>query len=501
MRQIEPAVIDDVMLRSAVQEQGPVGEAGKIAKKEEINYKNVKSLRLDSLNILKIENLWQFTSLTKLQMDSNMIEKIDGVGMLVNLKWLDLSFNSISVIEGLHNLTKLSDVSFSNNRIERITGLDKLKNLQTLSLAYNKLNVKEDLFLLRPFYFPELRSVSLWGNPIAEDEEHYPNFPLALLTGLTFLDFKLIEKDKREIAADVFEIRVKELEHKEEKEAKIQEKEQSDAFILKQKQEAFVDHLINLEEKMYEEDTDGKILNSIETIAEEVENFKNKIIQFCCSITNEGLVRLEKRKKESSELIENISSGIERSNKKGAELIEEMNILIEENFQSDDLSVKISELEEQLMELEVTLNESNDSAISEFEREYSDIIEAFKEFASGLFQKIRDAENLHHEKLTEECQNQLEKFIRNEVPDEYSEELKLLFVDKDQISNALATSHDCHALVIDTAEDSLKQNSDSHKINLISKLSECELDRSRCRYKEIAHLLDHYREELFSLED
>ena len=36
------------------------------------------------------------------------------------------------------------------------------------TLAYNKLNVKEDLFLLRPYYFPELRSVSLWGNPMAE---------------------------------------------------------------------------------------------------------------------------------------------------------------------------------------------------------------------------------------------------------------------------------------------------------------------------------------------
>lgn len=46
-----------------------------------------------------------------------------------------------------------------------------------------------------------------------------------------------------------------------------------------------------------------------------------------------------------------MTKGIERSSIKGAELIEEMNILIEENFQSDDLSVKISELEEQLMEV------------------------------------------------------------------------------------------------------------------------------------------------------
>ena len=53
-----------------------------LAKQEGIPYKTVKQLRLDSLNILKIENLWQFTSLTKLQMDSNMIERIEGVDIL-----------------------------------------------------------------------------------------------------------------------------------------------------------------------------------------------------------------------------------------------------------------------------------------------------------------------------------------------------------------------------------------------------------------------------------
>ena len=66
---------------------------------------------------------------------------------------------------------------------------------------------------------------------------------------------------------------------------------------------------------------------------------------------------------------------------------------------------------------------------------------------------------------------------------------------------ALASSHDCHALAIDTAEDTLKQNSDSHRIQLVARLAEEELTRSRRRYKEIAHLLDHYRDELFSTEE
>lgn len=40
------------------------------------------------LDILKIDNLWQFTSLTKLQLDNNIIEKIEGLNSLVNLVWL-----------------------------------------------------------------------------------------------------------------------------------------------------------------------------------------------------------------------------------------------------------------------------------------------------------------------------------------------------------------------------------------------------------------------------
>ena len=39
-------------------------------------------------DILKIDNLWSFVNLTKLQMDNNIIERIEGLEMLVNLEWL-----------------------------------------------------------------------------------------------------------------------------------------------------------------------------------------------------------------------------------------------------------------------------------------------------------------------------------------------------------------------------------------------------------------------------
>ena len=44
---VEPTVIDEALLRECVEEQGPKGEAGKIAKKEGIDFEDVLQLRLD----------------------------------------------------------------------------------------------------------------------------------------------------------------------------------------------------------------------------------------------------------------------------------------------------------------------------------------------------------------------------------------------------------------------------------------------------------------------
>ena len=67
---------------------------------------------------------------------------------------------------------------------------------------------------------------------------------------------------------------------------------------------------------MYEEDTDGKILNGIDIIAEDVENFKNLITELCEQIIQEGLNRLTKRTKESDGLISSMTEGIKKSNSK-----------------------------------------------------------------------------------------------------------------------------------------------------------------------------------------
>ena len=39
-----------------------------------------------------MENLWLFSNLTKLQMDNNIIERIEGLDTLTKLTWLGKSF-------------------------------------------------------------------------------------------------------------------------------------------------------------------------------------------------------------------------------------------------------------------------------------------------------------------------------------------------------------------------------------------------------------------------
>lgn len=117
---VEPTVIDEDILKQSIEEQGPANEAGRIAKKEGLDLSEVESLRLDFksvyrsnnsfcwpsnemvltisfLDILKIDNLWFFNNLVKLNLDNNIIEKIQNLDSLIHLEWLGKFVLFISV--------------------------------------------------------------------------------------------------------------------------------------------------------------------------------------------------------------------------------------------------------------------------------------------------------------------------------------------------------------------------------------------------------------------
>ncbi|RXM31997.1 Leucine-rich repeat-containing protein 48 [Acipenser ruthenus] len=464
---IEPSVVDEEMLKKAVEEQGPKDQAGRIAKEEGIHFRDVTQLRLDFKNILKIDNLWQFTTLTKLQLDNNIIEKIQGLDSLINLVWLDLSFNNIEVIEGLDALVKLEDLSLYNNRISEIANIDTLYNLQVLSIGNNSLDQLENCEVANLQY------------QYAIDEiKHNENMAQRKLT--------------------------EELQKQEE---------------LELHKAAYVEFLNGsfLFDSMYSEDPETAKLAYLPGI------FEN------------GLKQQVKREAEVASFFECLREAIESNQDKGSEKVagfeEKKREIFSELHQLTDMSLletriaqynkEINELCDSLMMLELQLLDQLEDIIKDFERNISDMMTGFIEFVQGIYPftqlSARDLENNHHEKLLEIAINTLEKVLKNEFVEDVPDEVRMLFVDKDTVVNAVSASHDIHLLKIDNREDDLITRANGWTTALVEKVinkgctSETrvmetqkvhsdEVKRNRKRISEINIYIDYLRDEMENLD-
>ncbi|KAM5153088.1 dynein regulatory complex subunit 3 [Mantella aurantiaca] len=507
----EPNVIDDEMLRRAVEEQGPSEEAGRIAKAEGIDFKDVTSLRLDFRQILKIDNLWQFHILTKLQLDNNLIEKIRGLDTLVSLVWLDLSFNNIEMIEGLSALTKLEDLSLYNNRICVFENMDSLGNLQVLSIGNNKLASLENLVYLRRFQ--HLRTLNLAGNPMCEDE-NYKLFVGGHLPNLVYLDFRLVDENIRDIANVKYQYSIEELNHNETLERVKREKEEESQRELDKHKAAYVEYLNGpfLFEALYSEDGDGTRLSTLPGVDELVASYPTKCMEVCQSIFDYGLKHHEKREAEAAIFTECLQEAVAENQEAGAQKIHEFqtknNELFEELSQITDqqiIDVKslqysqdIVQLMDSLLVLELQLVDQLEEIIKEYERNISELVSMFLE--TFTMAQIRDLENHHHEKLLELSINMLERVLKGEMDEDMTDELRALFVDKDTIINAVSTSHDIHLLKIDNREDELVTKINNWATNLIQQVHREEQQRNRKRVAEINMYIDHLRDELDNLD-
>lgn len=136
-----------------------------------------------------------------MQLDNNIITEIAGLESLTKLKWLDLSFNMIEQIKGLENLRELEDLSLFSNRITVLEGLDTLEKLNVLSVGSNAIQNLEDsvkyLFKLRN----NLEVLKIKENSFKETgEKDYKGRIIAFLRGLKYLDYELIEQKERDKA-------------------------------------------------------------------------------------------------------------------------------------------------------------------------------------------------------------------------------------------------------------------------------------------------------------
>ncbi|CAL1542806.1 unnamed protein product [Lymnaea stagnalis] len=511
---VEPSVIDEDMLQKAVEEQGPKDEAGKIAKKEGINFGDVLSLRLDFKNVLKIDNLWEFTSLTKLQLDNNIIEKIEGLDFLVNLVWLDLSFNNIEVIEGLNKLTKLQDLTLYNNHISKIENLDAQLELQVFSIGNNEIKDIKDILYLRRF--PKLKTLNINNNPVCQ-EENFRLYVAAFLPKLEFLDYRLLDQQTKTVAYDKYQNQVEEQIDKDNKAKLVAEAQQKlDQEIHRQK-EAYVEYLDTdkLFVDMYADDPEGNKLNEIPGVDEMLIIYKEKLVAVCKELFSFGLLEHDKRKAEVDMFWECVNEAKLENKQEGMKAIEEFNIekkrLFSEIQQLTDaklMEIKvmefntlISELWDKLMGLELQLVDQLEEVIKDFDRNMQDLVSGFLENVQAYLTQARELENQHNEKMIESATIALEKAAKNELEEDVSEDLRMLLVDKDTVLNAVTSSHDVHLLKIDNKEDDIVTRINGWLKNMVTNIhNEEEIRRNRTRVTEINHYIDHLREEVEALD-
>lgn len=511
---VEPSVIDEQMLMRAVEEQGPREEAGKIAKTEGIDFGDVTALRLDFKNILKIDGLWEFTRLTKLQLDNNIIERIEGIDMLVNLVWLDLSFNNIEVIEGLDSLTKLADLTLYNNRITRIENMDTLVDLQVFSIGNNDLKELENITYLRRF--KKLKTLNLSNNPFCE-RDNYKQYVAAFLPNIEFLDYRLLDDQTKAAAYERHQIQVEEMLDNEKKAKARKDEADRRAAELELHKKAFVEYMDgpHLFESMYSEDAEGQKLGEMPGVDEIIVVYREKFTAICQQIFQYGLVEQQKREAEVAMFWECVEEAKAENKLLGMKAVEEF--LAEKKKMFAELSqvtdpkvletrvqeylARVNELWDKLMGFELQLVDQLEEAIQNFERNMQDMVSTFIESLQGHLAQCRETENVHHEKMMELAQLTLDKVVKNELDDEISEELRMLFVDKDTINNAVSSSHDVHLLKIDNKEDDIVTRINNWLKHMIETIhEEQEINRNRQRVTEINHLIDHVREEIENLE-
>ena len=143
--------------------------------------------------------------LTKLQLDNNIIMKIEGLDELVNLTWLDLSFNLIEKIEGLDNNTQLQDLSLFTNNITELEGLDKLTNLNVLSVGCNQIkSLDHTIKYLQKLNNKNLEVLKIEKNKFQEldTEKDWRKQFIACLKELKYLDYKIIDEKERLVASE-----------------------------------------------------------------------------------------------------------------------------------------------------------------------------------------------------------------------------------------------------------------------------------------------------------
>eukprot|EP00756_Hemistasia_phaeocysticola_P048627 Hpha_TRINITY_DN23041_c0_g1::TRINITY_DN23041_c0_g1_i1::g.109396::m.109396 len=165
---------------------------------------SVKVLKLHAIGrgeqLTRLENLAPLKSIEELVSTGQLYTQVEGLYPLHStLRSLDLSGNRIIKLDGLAQLDALTRLDLSSNLIERIPRDAFPRSLVSLSLARNSLCLLEDFHHLRPLL--NLRDLDCSGNPISA---HQGYRGVAVYTALSVEVFDGVTVSKVERDAAIY---------------------------------------------------------------------------------------------------------------------------------------------------------------------------------------------------------------------------------------------------------------------------------------------------------
>ena len=131
------------------------------------------SLCDNSLTFIPTESLLHLTSLTQLDLSSNLLVSIPpGLSSLYNLISLNVSDNMIDSVQGIYKkLGQVLKIDISHNRLDSLAGLERLVALERVNLGHNRLEESGEVGRLA--LLPNITEVCVEGNPFTEIESDY----------------------------------------------------------------------------------------------------------------------------------------------------------------------------------------------------------------------------------------------------------------------------------------------------------------------------------------
>ncbi|GAB0093438.1 leucine-rich repeat-containing protein 48 [Sergentomyia squamirostris] len=492
---IDPGVINEKMLRAAIEEQGYRGEAQRLSQLEPINYAKITSIRLEFLNILKIDHLWVFTNLTKLSLNYNKIDKIENLHMLTMLTDLDLSFNYIEKIENVEKLMRLEVLSLYANRVEKIENLHHLERLQILSLGKNRIKTYDGIEKLR--FLQHLAVINFEDNPIAKDAENPTSeFVVVFLPQIKYYNYKLITDETRASARDKYSRELRKLEEVEHEEMMLRDKMQNEAKEEVLLRDCFIEflHHHQLFESLF--DSADAVLNVEPGALELKEKFRDSYLNIAKELRDVSINEHERRLSEIAAFKKCLEAARTKTQQKAQSLIEKYLEEKEENTLAPSaIPDRLDQMWKSLMEEEVLLFENVKAGIDSFKSNMEQMIEDFFHRAQTCLNKIREADSSYLDAL-EEC---VTEFIMLKITSSRESEIPAELKDSDTIANRIIQMGQRHRLKIDEIKRNLVEQGKAWVKDIIAELHEEEIQRNRAKIIEINYFLDYEREGLPSI--